>query len=182
MGQEEVQYQLNDAEKLEIYPVDILSYYWRPVDGVLMLKTTGLYKLSDETMDDDMFRVDYTDDLALFILKTRIGLKKTQENRNSWVTKEWREWAVKFINGKKECMARLVRIFGKDLLEYIFGSQVTIAMLRPLSFHKLWLARLKKPGGKDRRSPNNSGLKYGIRVSRNAKEAIQFDRENGNSL
>ena len=52
-------------------------------------------------------------------------------------------------------------------------------MLRPLPFHGLRQARLKKPSGRDRRSPNNSGLKYGIRVLRNTKEAIQFDQENG---
>ena len=89
---------------------------------------------------------------------------------------------MKFINVKKKRMAKTVRIFGKDLLEKIFVSQVTIAMLPPRRFHRLCIARLKKPGGRDRRSPNNYGLKYGIRVPRNAKEAIQFDRENGNSL
>ena len=76
---------------------------------------------------------------------------------------------MRFINGKKNRMERLVRIFGKDSLEDIFGSQVTIAMMRPLRFHRLRLAGLKKPGGKDRRFPNNSGLKYGIRVLRNTK-------------
>ena len=52
-----------------------------------MLRTTAIYVLSDETMDADTFRVDYADDLAIFILKLRIGLKKTQENRNYWVAK-----------------------------------------------------------------------------------------------
>ena len=77
---------------------------------------------------------------------------------------------------------RLVRVFGKDSLEEIFGYQVTLAMMRPLKFHRLRLARLKKPSGRDWRSDNSSGLKYGIRVPRNAKEAIQFDWENGNTL
>ena len=76
---------------------------------------------------------------------------------------------MRFINGKKKGMSRLVRIFGKDKLEEIFGSQVTIAMLWPLRFHILYRARLNKPGGKDRRYPNNSGLKYGMRVPKNAK-------------
>ena len=79
-------------------------------------------------------------------------------------------------------MSILVRIFDKDCLEDVFGSQVTTAILRPLRFHRLRRAGLKKPGGKDRRSPNNYGLKYGKRVPSNAKEAIQFDREKGNSL
>ena len=75
-----------------------------------------------------------------------------------------------------------MRIIGNDSLEEVFGSQVTIAMLQPLSFHRLCLARLKKYGGKDRRAPNNSGMKYSIRFPRNAKEAVQFDKENGNLL
>ena len=53
---------------------------------------------------------------------------------------------MRFVNGKKKRMARLVRIFGKDSLEDIFGSQVTISMLRPLRFHILRRVRLKKPG------------------------------------
>ena len=120
MGQEEVQDQLNYAGKLDICPVDILSCYWRPEDGMLMLRTTGLYGLSDEPMDADNFRVYYLDNLALFILKSRIGLKKTRENRNSRVAKEWQEWAVRFINDKKKRMARQCWVFGKDLLEEIF--------------------------------------------------------------
>ena len=42
--------------------------------------------------------------------------------------------------------------------------------------------RLKKPSGRDRQSDNTSGLKYGIRVPRIAKEVIQFDKENRNTL
>ena len=79
-------------------------------------------------------------------------------------------------------MARLVRLFGRDSLEEILGSQVTLAMMRPLRFHRLCRARVKKPSGRDRRSDNTSGIKYRIRVPRNAKEAIQFDKENGNTL
>ena len=87
---------------------------------------------------------------------------------------------MRFINAKKKRIARLVIIFGNYSLEEVFGSQVTISMLRPLKFHRLRLARLKKPGGKYWRAPNNSGMKYGIRVPRNAKGATQFDKENGN--
>ena len=96
---------------------------------MLRLKTTGLYGLSDEPMDADTFRVDYAEDLALFIMKTRIGLKKNRENSNSRAAKEWWEWAVRFINSKKKRMERLVRVFGKYYREEIFGSRVTIAML-----------------------------------------------------
>ena len=87
---------------------------------MLMLRTTGLYGLSDEPMDADNFRVYYLDNLALFILKSRIGLKKTRENRNSRVAKEWQEWAVRFINDKKKSMERQCWVFGKYLIEEIF--------------------------------------------------------------
>ena len=86
------------------------------------------------------------------------------------------------MNVTKKRMSILVRIFGKDSLEEIFWSQVTIAMMRPLRFHRLRQARLKKPCGRYQRSPNNSGLKYGISVPSNAKEAIQVDQESGNLL
>ena len=33
IGQEDVQDRLNDADKLDIFPVDISSCYWRPEDG-----------------------------------------------------------------------------------------------------------------------------------------------------
>ena len=89
---------------------------------------------------------------------------------------------MRFIYAKKKRIARLVRILGNDSLEEFFGYQVTIAMLQPLSFHCICLVRLKKPGGKDLSAPNNSGMKYGIRIPINAKEAAQFDKENGNLL
>ena len=73
-----------------------------------------------------------------------------------------------------------MRIFGRDSLDEIFGSQVIVAMLIPLRFHRLRRARLNKPSGRDRQSDNSFGLKYGIRVPRNVKDDIQFDQENGN--
>ena len=87
MEKEEVQDQLNDADKIEHFPVDILSYYWRLSDGMLILKTTELFGLSDKTNDAGTLRVDYEDNLTLFILNNSIGLKKTRENRNSWKAK-----------------------------------------------------------------------------------------------
>ena len=42
---------------------------------------------------------------------------------------------MRFINAKKKRIAILVRILGNDYLEEVFGSQVTIDMLRPLGFH-----------------------------------------------
>ena len=75
-----------------------------------------------------------------------------------------------------------MRIIGNGSLEEFFGSQVTIALLRPLRFRRLCLEILKKSGGKDRRTPNNYGMKYGIRFPRNANEAVQFDKENSNVL
>ena len=103
-------------------------------------------------------------------------MKRSQNTRIFEKAKEWREWAVKFVDVTKKHMEGLVRIFVKDSLEKILVYQVTIVIMRQLRFHRLCQARLKKPNGRDQRSRNNSGLKYGIRVPRNAKEDIQFDR------
>ena len=83
---------------------------------------------------------------------------------------------MRFTNAKTRRIARLVRILGTYFLEEVFGYQLTMSMLRPLRYHQLRLARMKKPSGKDRRAPNNSGLEYGIRALRNAEEAAQFDQ------
>ena len=86
------------------------------------------------------------------------------------------------MNDKRGRIARLLRIISNDYLEEVFGSQVTMSVLWPLMYHQLGLARPKKPGGKDLRAPNNSGLKHSIRFPRNAKGAAQFDQDNGNLL
>ena len=86
------------------------------------------------------------------------------------------------MNSKRRRIVILVRILGNDSLDEVFGYQVNMSILRPLLYHQLRLARLEKPGGKDRSVPNNSGLKYGIRVLMNAKEATQFDQDNGNQI
>ena len=126
--------------------------------------------------------MDHEGCLALYILKGTIGKSRSRNGRAFHKAKEWRKWAEKFVSNTKKRIARLVRVFGKDSLEEIFGSQVTLAMMRPLRFHRLRLAKLKNPSGRDRRSDNSSGLKYRIRVPRNAREAIQFDKDNGNTL
>ena len=89
---------------------------------------------------------------------------------------------MRFTNAKRRRISRLVIIIGNNYLEELFGSQVTMFMLWLLRYQQLLLARLKKPGGKDRHAPNNSRMKYGIIVPRNDKEAAQFDQENGNLL
>ena len=86
------------------------------------------------------------------------------------------------MNDKTRRTARLVRILGTNYLEYILRSQSNLYMLRPLRYHQIFLAILKKPSGKYWRCPNNGNMKYSIRVPRNAKEAAQFDKENGNYL
>ena len=45
MGQEEVKYQLNYAEKSDRFLIDILSHYWKSSNGKLVLRITGLYGL-----------------------------------------------------------------------------------------------------------------------------------------
>ena len=182
MGQEEVQYHQNDYDKLDICLIDILSCYWKSSNGKLMLQITGLNGLSKDVVEADDVKIDYPNTIYIYLLGTSIGVKKDRESRYSRVAKEWQEWDVRFTNAKTRRIERLVRILGNDSLEEVFGSQVTMYTLRTLRYHRLFLARLNKPGGKDWRVPNNSGMKYGIRVLRNAKEDTQFDQEKGNKL
>ena len=51
IGQEEVQDQQNYAEKLDIFPIDILLCYWKSSNGKLMLRITGLNGLSEDTVE-----------------------------------------------------------------------------------------------------------------------------------
>ena len=78
---------------------------------------------------------------------------------------------MKFMNAKTRRIAILVRVLHINYLEEIFGSQATLAMLRPLRHHRIRLTRMKKPVGKDRQRPNNCNTKYGIRVPSNTKES-----------
>ena len=114
----------------------ILSCHWKLNNGMLMLRITGLNGLGEDLVKAEYVRVDYLYALDLYLIGTSIGVKKSQDSRNSQVAKQWRKWAVRFINAKKERIARLVRILGYDSLEEVFGYQVTIAMLRPLRFFK----------------------------------------------
>ena len=89
---------------------------------------------------------------------------------------------MRLTNANNRGKARLVRILGKNFLEEVFGYQVTMYILQSLRYHQLCLAIMNKTSVKDRRAPNNSGMKYGIRVPRKKKEATQFDQENVNKL
>ena len=78
MEREEAQDQLNDADEIYHSPVDILSYHWRLLDGIIMLKTTEIYGLDEYTYEADKFRWDYAGYLTFYILKSTIGLKRTR--------------------------------------------------------------------------------------------------------
>ena len=104
--------------------------------------------------------MDHAGCLVLYILKGTIGKSRARNGRTFRKAREWRKWVEKFVSNTKKCIARIVSVLGKDSLEEIFGSQVTLSMMRPLRFHRIRLARLKKPSGRDRRSDNSSGLKY----------------------
>ena len=65
MGQEEVQYQLNDADKYDITSRDIILNRWKYINGKLMVKVTGLHGLGYDTVDARDVNIDYPDTLAL---------------------------------------------------------------------------------------------------------------------
>ena len=57
--------QQNDAGKLDICPIYILSCYWKFTTGKLMLQITGLGGLSEDVVESDDVNIDYPDTLAL---------------------------------------------------------------------------------------------------------------------
>ena len=53
-----------------------------------MLQTTGLNGLSKDVVEVDNMKIDYPDTLALYRLRTSIGLKKYRESCNFRAAKE----------------------------------------------------------------------------------------------
>ena len=76
MVQEEAQDQKNDSDVLDIYLLDIIACYWKPNNGMLMLRITGLNGLGEDVIKAEYVKVDYPDALALFVTGTIIGTKK----------------------------------------------------------------------------------------------------------
>ena len=70
-----MQDQQNDADILDICPVDILSCYWEPNNGILMLRITGLNGLGEDVINTEYVKFDYPDIFALFLIGTSIGVK-----------------------------------------------------------------------------------------------------------
>ena len=67
MGKEEVQDQLNDADVLGIFPVDIIFCFWKPNNEILMLRVAGLDGLGEDVMKDEDMKVDYPNELAILL-------------------------------------------------------------------------------------------------------------------
>ena len=91
MGQKEAQDHQNDADVLDICPIDILSCYWKPNNGMLMLRINGLNRLCEYVIKDEYFKVDYPYALDIYLIGTSIGMKKSRENRIFRADKEWRD-------------------------------------------------------------------------------------------
>ena len=81
-----------------------------------MVKVTGVYVLGDESVESDYMNIDYVDTLALYLLGTCIGVKKSRKTRFFVEAKEWRAWAVKFMNAKISRIAKLLRTLDTNSL------------------------------------------------------------------
>ena len=75
MGREEVQDQQNDDDVLDIFPIDILLCHWKANSGKLMLRITGLNGLSEDVVEAEDVKVDYTDTLSIYLVGMSIGVK-----------------------------------------------------------------------------------------------------------
>ena len=137
-----------------------------------MVQVTGLYTLGNSTIMAEYVKVDYPNTLALYTIRISISVKSFQRVI----------YSREFIIAKMRRIARLVRILGIDSIVEVFGSKVTLSMLRPLRSQRLCCSILKKPSIVNHRRPNNGNFKYGIRVPINVKEAAQFDKDSRNTL
>ena len=160
MLQEEVQYQLNDADKSEIIEIDILLRYLKSSNRTLMVKLTGLYGIFHDAIKPEYVHIDYPDTLVIYIIRSIIGVKSSRKPQFSVEANRWISWAEKFINSKTRRIARLVTILGIDSLEEVFEYQVTLAILWQLMFQQLCLEILKKNSGNDRQHTNEGKIWY----------------------
>ena len=78
---------MNYADKFDICPIDILSCYWKYSNGKIMLWITGLDGIGEYTVEAEYVKIYYPDTLTLYLIGTRIGVKKAQESRNLRVAK-----------------------------------------------------------------------------------------------
>ena len=78
---------MNDAYKLDICPIDILSCYWKSSNGTLMLQITGLDGIGEDTVEADDMKIYYPDTLTLYLIGTSMGVKKARESCNLRVAK-----------------------------------------------------------------------------------------------
>ena len=69
-----------------------------------------------------------------------------------------------------------------DSIEDIFRYQVSLYILQPLRFQRIFREGLKKTSGADRLCPNNSHVKYIIELTRDTKESSRFNKDNVNTL
>ena len=76
MRQEEAKDQKNNADRLDICLLDIISCYWKPNNGMLMLRITGLNRLGEYVIKAEDVKVDYPDTLAILLIGTIIGEKR----------------------------------------------------------------------------------------------------------
>ena len=80
MGQEGVQYQIKDANKYDISDIYILSHYWKPSTGTLMVRVNGLYTLGDYVVKSEDVKVEYPDTLSLYMIRSSICVKSSQNS------------------------------------------------------------------------------------------------------
>ena len=81
-----------------------------------MLKITGLYGLVEKPVEAADVNIEYPYTLALYLLGTCIGVKKSRKTRFFVEAKEWRAWAVKFMNAKISRIAKLLRTLDTNSL------------------------------------------------------------------
>ena len=68
MGQDEVQDQLNNADKSDVSKIYILSHYWKQSNGAPMVRFTGLYAQGEDEAKYEDVKFDYLETLEIYII------------------------------------------------------------------------------------------------------------------
>ena len=102
--------------------------------------------------------------LARYILANDVDGSKTD---GRYSTGRYSRWARTLLRGTARALRRISRVYGFR----------TFATLSPASTRSSRATKRKKPGRNNR---HLGEVKYGVEIPRTVKEALEFDRKNGN--
>ncbi len=176
MHKEDVQSMLNETAGFKNH-YEILKHFWSG-QGELKVQVYDHYNGIEITCSAENLQLDSPHNLATYI-----------KNKRWWSTpngKTWAKWADKYFTQVRQVFPRLEKVFGITSFDSIqqagrlLPKQPALAKQYPY----VRMQRVaKKPLEQNRR--NNSamgGVKYGVKIPKNVKEALMIDTFNKDDL